>query len=369
MNILYISHSFGAWGTPDRVWDHNIRDTFVNLGIKLLEPIFDPNAAHIECTHDQTGHAREMYSDLLYRSVKDLISSNAIDIMFTYYDNRNVLPETIDKIKDLGVLTINFFCNAAHEYHKINRIAPHFDFCIVPEKSAIKKYLDGGANPVHIPLAANPKFYRALDLPFQYDAVFIGTKYLNREEHLLHLYKSGVYIKVFGQGWKPRRPGFKDISVSQFPKRLVSFLTWPLPVYFRSWKGNGLPYTYSGSPVSDQELIDLYNQSRIVLGLSDVIDQTGRIIRHVRLRDFEIPMCGAFYLTGYQEELADYYEIGKEIECYDTIEELVEKSKYYLQNSGAREQIRKAGFIRARKDHTWERRFSTLFERIGLSIN
>ena len=35
----------------------------------------------------------------------------------------------------------------------------------------------------------------------------------------------------------------------------------------------------------------------------------GSTKRHIRLRDFEGPMSGALFFTGYQEELKQYYEI------------------------------------------------------------
>jgi spore maturation protein CgeB len=120
--------------------------------------------------------------------------------------------------------------------------------------------------------------------------------------------------------------------------------------------------------LSDDELVKMYSRSHISLGFSEVQHrQTGEIKRHVRLRDFEAPMSGALYFTGYQEELAEYYEIGEEIVCYDTKEELLGKVRYYLSHESEAERMREAGLRRARRDHTWEDRFRQLFEAIGLS--
>jgi spore maturation protein CgeB len=80
-------------------------------------------------------------------------------------------------------------------------------------------------------------------------------------------------------------------------------------------------------------------------------------------------MAGGFYLTGWLEELEELYEVGREIECYRSSAELVDKARFYLRNEAARERVRRAGFERARRDHTWARRFDSLFaelERRGL---
>ena len=89
--------------------------------------------------------------------------------------------------------------------------------------------------------------------------------------------------------------------------------------------------------------------------------RTLRPRRQVRLREFEATMAGAFYLTGWIEELADLYEIGKEIVCYRSRAELTDLARWYLAHDDAREAVRRAGHARALRDHTWQRRFEDLF--------
>jgi spore maturation protein CgeB len=90
------------------------------------------------------------------------------------------------------------------------------------------------------------------------------------------------------------------------------------------------------------------------------------LIPHVRLRDFEAPMCRACYLTGHTDEIEEFYEIGKEIDTYRSPEELVDKARFYLRDAAAAERLRDAGFRRARRDHTWVERFRQLFSEVGL---
>ena len=61
-------------------------------------------------------------------------------------------------------------------------------------------------------------------------------------------------------------------------------------------------------------------------------------------RIFDIMSCGGFVLTNYQEELSEIFEIGKEIEVYHNIEELIQKCIYYLTHEEERLNIAINGY-------------------------
>jgi len=54
--------------------------------------------------------------------------------------------------------------------------------------------------------------------------------------------------------------------------------------------------------------------------------------------------------------------VGKEVETYDSIDECIDKIKYYLLNEEEREKIAKAGQVRTLKEHTYEKRIEKLFD-------
>ena len=78
-------------------------------------------------------------------------------------------------------------------------------------------------------------------------------------------------------------------------------------------------------------------------------------------------MSRTCYLTGHTDEIAAFYQVGREIDTYSTPEELTDKVHYYLAHPAAAEALREAGYRRALRDHTWRRRFEELFTKIGLS--
>ena len=78
------------------------------------------------------------------------------------------------------------------------------------------------------------------------------------------------------------------------------------------------------------------------------------------MRLFETTGTGVFLLTEYQENIADYFLPGKEIETYKDHNELIDKIYYYLQNPARRESIAACGQKRCWQDHSMERRILEL---------
>ena len=86
----------------------------------------------------------------------------------------------------------------------------------------------------------------------------------------------------------------------------------------------------------------------------------------MKARTFEVPGAGAFLLTECVDELEEYYDLDREVVCFNSLDELVERARFYLTHEAARSAIARRGHERTLRDHTYERRFATLFQAIGL---
>jgi len=73
-------------------------------------------------------------------------------------------------------------------------------------------------------------------------------------------------------------------------------------------------------------------------------------------RDFRVTGAGGFLLTEYVDGMEDLFELGKECETYKTLEECVEKIKYYIEHEEERKRIAESGYLRTIKDHTFANR-------------
>ena len=73
---------------------------------------------------------------------------------------------------------------------------------------------------------------------------------------------------------------------------------------------------------------------------------------------------GAFQICEYRKELEELFHVGEEIETFQNIDELKEKIRFYLENPQKRKEIAEKGYLRAHKEHTYEKRLSELVSHI-----
>jgi spore maturation protein CgeB len=78
------------------------------------------------------------------------------------------------------------------------------------------------------------------------------------------------------------------------------------------------------------------------------------------MQDFDGQMSGSLYLTHANLDLDLVCRVGQEIVTYGSIDECIEKAKWYIAHDDEREQIATAGRARAVVDHTWDKRFADL---------
>jgi spore maturation protein CgeB len=103
----------------------------------------------------------------------------------------------------------------------------------------------------------------------------------------------------------------------------------------------------------------VFNNAKINLNITLRAIETG-----LPLRIFDICAAGGFLLTNYQEELPEYFEIGKEAEYYGSRDELMDKCAYYLTHENERTRIAQAGLERIQKQHTWRHRVAQIITSI-----
>jgi spore maturation protein CgeB len=286
----------------------------------------------------------------------------------------------------MGIETVNWYCNGSYQLHLVSEIAPHYDWCLVPEKFRLKDYVAMGARPIYCQEAANANIYRPYDLPVEFDVTFVGQAYGDRPVYINYLLEQGIDVRVWGWGWHNFSTEAKAPRRSSLPRRalLGARLLMSesgrqvLRQYSRRQPPENIPNTEPravlpasviGGALSDLELIQMYSRSKINLGFSSCGDthRTGERILQVRLRDFEVPMSGGFYIVEHMEELGEFFDIGKEIVCYTDKGDLADKIKYYLGHDDERERIRKAGHERCLRDHSWHKRFQMAFKEMGLA--
>ena len=359
------------------LWKANLHDPLVAMGHDTVLwdggtlPLFDlpPDAP-------ETIPERARFSEAFLAAVEEANRAGRLDFVLTYVSDSHLEPAAVDRVRDTMAPIVNFFCNNVHQFHLIRRLAPHFTLNLVPEAEAMASYRGVGAETHFFPMAANPDVYRPLETAPRYQASFAGQRYADRASQLLALREAGIDAHAFGQGWTAAAGagGAAGAGVAQGPRRAGFGRAFEILLQGRNpfraaqdrleWERLQARHpTALHPPASDREYVALFSESKISLGFL-VLGDTHRMrrpLRQVRLREFEAPMAGAFYMTEYLEEIGLHYEIGKEVVCFRSRDELISLCRYYLAHDEERERIRRAGLARARRDHTWSRRFEDLF--------
>jgi spore maturation protein CgeB len=172
------------------------------------------------------------------------------------------------------------------------------------------------------PLASDPSvFSSAPDAPRNIDVLFLGNNYGIRGAIIRYLETRGIKVECYGDGWP-----------------------------------NGF--------ANAEQMATLSKRARIILGVGTVGYCAD--VYTLKLRDFDAVMSGALYITHRNPDLCQLFTEGLEIECYEHFDELYKKVCYYLNNVEARIRIATNGQEKAYKRCTWDQRFMSTFQQLGL---
>lgn len=238
-------------------------------------------------------------------------------------------PETLAVIRNMGIIILNismddrlpehWITDGGHKLGSIG-LASETDLVLTTTKETCLWYLVEGAPSIYWPLASDMSvFFPVKNSPKNIDVCFVGARYGIRNTIVMALMNAGINVTPFGPGW---------------PAGIIS----------------------------PAETVSVFQRSKIILGIGTV-GHTSDVFT-IKLRDFDAPMSGTFYLTHRNSDLLESYKEGTEIECYLSISECINKIKHYLENEEQRDKIAKAGYERSIKEHTWLKRFTDLFELI-----
>lgn len=259
--------------------------------------------------------------------------------MFSLYTDQ-LAPAMVSQLRQ-HTRTLCFFHDDTWRVEFSQFWARHFDFFTTPDVYGERKYAAlGQPNAIHFPFGCNEKLYRETGSPKQYDVSFVGAWHPYREWLIKRLHKEGFAVKAVGYRWP-------------------------------------------GGIVSHEQMVALFNESRINLNMSNSASWDARYllasprglinrirspksVEQLKARHFEISGAGGFQLSYYVEGLEKHYEIGTEIGVYLDPDDLLQKVKLYLADDALRESVARAGHQRTLADHTFQKRFARVFERMGL---
>lgn len=384
------------------LWSGNFYPALRELGHEILESQTDllPTSRFMHIAGDFTCEelqVRATTTERILNEVHAALRRGPLDLFFSYFYNAHFDPAGFDELRHLGIPSINFFCNSTYQFGHVASVAAKADFSWHAERDARDLYSAVGGRPVWVQMAADPKIYYPLAGRVRVpSACFVGLRYADRDRLAAALINSGVSLALYGSGWEDDSPAMattreRDTTpylgrICPRPGSTRSYLQAAIGTIQTQGFGRGLrrliqqwryrsatrrltPAIRTAAKGRADNVAETFAVYELVLNFSNVWAD-GRpgsnLIPHVRLRDFEGPMCRTCYLTGHSDEIQEFYDIGREVDTYRSAEELVDKAKFYLGHPDVAESLRDAGYRRALRDHTWKRRFEDLFQKIGL---
>lgn len=331
--------------------------------------------------------AKELISNELPVIFEREHNKKPFDLFFSYLHNSLIIPDVLSEIKR-KVFTVNYTTNF-HQFEVFREIGSIVDCNIYVTKQAKESFENLGKKSYWMPFASNPSFYKT-SIKKEENAVFIGSVYGSRSLLFWRLLQLGINLQIYGNGWKNDLGKNKKLKVTSLKnvvnemileitgKRLTKGLylaneelEFKVRNSYNKLNNNILSLLrqdyqeYLHDPLSDYDYVKIISEAGIVINIAESRFNHDFINPNVlycsNLRDFEATMSGSLLCTQYSNEIAELFEIDKEIICYHNEHDLAEKVKYFSKNVAQRDNIAKAGYERCLRSHTWQKRFSDFF--------
>lgn len=280
---------------------------------------------------DYYSEFKSLGKDGMNKKLKEIVVAEKPDFaLFALFENE-FDEEIISSLRNY-TKTISYFIDDPWRVEYAKHWQKHFDFFSTPDHYTYIKYLkDKISNAIYSPFGFNPDLYKKLDLEKCYDVSFIGNYSPFRRWVIDLLKKNGISVNVFGRNWGK----------------------------YGKW-------------VSQEDVVKIFNQSKINLNLSNATYYDLNFLLHsafsimdwkellvlkknkeqVKGRHFEINACGGFQLSYFVPGLNLIYEIDKEIAVFESVDNLKDEIEFFLANDSLRNSIAEAGYKRSIKDHS-----------------
>jgi spore maturation protein CgeB len=316
------------------------------------------------------------------RRLIEIVCAEKPDLMFVVPFTDQFNRKTLRYISNnTDTTTLCWFCDDHWRFENYSRyLAPCFNWIVTTDQSALPKYASiGYHNVIKSQWACNHYLYRKLDLPLKYDVTFVGQPIGDRREIIDKLLDAGIKVHTWGNGWENGRISQEEMIKIFNSSRINLNLTnstaidLPIPHHIRLRNHVRLFIWRLFNKISLGMWSKLKSRftPRTSSSLKQQTEDSKKIILvpQIKGRNFEVPGCGGFLLTGWADNLQDYYQPDREIVSFDNTDDLVAKIQYYLEHEDERAAIAQAGYERTLRQHTYAHRFTEIFKQIGLHHN
>ena len=268
--------------------------------------------------------------------------------------SHDVELDIVDRVRAAGIPWINFFCDSLYAFDWVADLAARTSLNWFVESEAEERYHALGVPYLRAPYALNPDALPdASCITPDRALLFIGTASRNRIRAAALIRLTGADLQVRGWGWKEAlepKPTHARAS-STLIKRVARAAV------------RTLLKTRVGGYLDDDTMLEELRRSAVVLGLNE-----GGVgpdaASYLKLRDLEFPGMGCSYLTQHHTDLADIFDLGREIITFRTPWEAGRLAKDLARHPAECRELGRRARARVLGEHTWSARLPLIESRL-----
>src|SRR5574344_616309 len=210
-----------------------------------------------------------------------------------------------------------------------------------------KEFADDIPNAKYMPLAVNYKAYRTNTDIFsapKYAISFVGRPLTEKRQKIL-----ASLVKAF-----PNK-----LNIFCYEKHFLQSLDDMKDKQFLSEEElDTYKSAYKGFLKTEEEIADIYANSTVNINIT-LQGKSG-----MNYRVFEVLASRGFLLTDEMDDIKENFVVSKELETYKNVEDLIDKTKFYLKNPEIGRKIALIGFADVIKSHSYTARARQILDDI-----
>lgn len=187
----------------------------------------------------------------------------------------------------------------------------------------------------------------------------LTTDILGQLQEYFELEKSEGSFSDLGLIFQTTVLGFKIAEIERRRALIELSKCYNVNVYSNSNVSDMLRIRYCGSVDYWSEMPKVFRASKINLNFTIPNIKSG-----IPLRVWDVLGSGGFLLTNYQAEIPYYFDEGKDLVCFDGVDDLREKVGYYLAREDERCAIAENGYKKVKELHGYVERIETMLAQV-----
>ena len=380
----------------DSFGNKHIKKAFIKRGIEIVSMEFS-------IKREDTRVSEELAT----RVVKN-IQENGVDIVFSF----NYFPVVAIAAAACKIKYLSWTYDSPYIQIYSKTIEYPSNYAFVFDKAEYYNLISKGVNTVHyLPMAADTDYYDSI-VPsesdkkrYSADVAMVGSMYSEKKHDLIrHFDGLDDYTSGYLSGLMDAQKQLYGVSILE--KGLTSSIVsniqkvcpmtargdglesieWVFANYFVARKLTAIErkeylealsdkfdvalYTPEATPelkkVHNRGSLEYYSDAPKAFKCAKInINISLRsIISGIPLRCLDIMGCGGFLLTNYQSDFEEFFEAGKDYVYFESKEDLIEKTQYYLSHEDERIRIAKSGYEKVKLYHNFDRRVEEMLNTI-----